>query len=148
VPAALAGIADASIETSAPTVRTVHVRLIVSSRVCVDLDRPEGPIAPYGGTTTRGGTRFGSMWRAGRFPLRGPALCVDDGEDGALRVGQDGEAADVRDVHRLHLDSSARFARGRRDGVRIGDLEVRHPEGRHALLRRHHAAGNLLLAPL
>ena len=67
----------------------------------------------------------------------------------ALRVGDDGEAADFRNVGRLAVHRAARLLHARGGGIDVLGVDVADPAGRRAhrlgLLGKQHQAGNAAL---
>src|SRR5438477_3507367 len=73
---------------------------------------------------------------------------LDDPEDGADRVLEDRDPADVRDVHRLEDRRAAELLRLRDRGVDVLDGNVRLPERRHRRIGHLHQPADVGLAVL
>ena len=83
------------------------------------------------------GRAFGGAWH-------GPP---EQGDDGALRVGDGGEPPDIGDVHRRAAHAAAQRLGERGGGVHVLDPDIAGPAGRDALgaevVRQGHHAGDL-----
>jgi hypothetical protein len=75
---------------------------------------------------------------------------LEDGEGGALWIGHDGNAPDVLEIGRRHVEGCAEIFRFGGSGVAIGNGEIRQPVGGSPgpVVRRRRNAADELLAVL
>src|SRR6266581_2843383 len=64
----------------------------------------------------------------------GPRGRLEDGERGALRIGDDGHSSDIFEIGGRHMKSSAKLLGHRGGGITIGNGEIGRPMGRNSRL--------------